>query len=203
VGVLHEVSLHWVIEQYAVKGLRIPTELCVKIGMECCIAVQNARHLERPGTRPLICPSTLLLSRDGYVRLLGPEGPLRRGEPYVGQFNYLSPEAACGLRIDERFDVYVLGAVLWELLAGRVLFKGDTDYQTVERVRQGSIPPLAVLNPEVDAQLEAILRTALAKDPADRYENVGAFAAALSRYASMRGIMATDYDLRAVIGDIG
>lgn len=199
-GVLDETSLHAVAERYRSRSRRIETDLCVKLAVECCRARERAQPANADDVRTLIVPSVFLISPDGYVRMLAPGDPRRR-EPLLGLFNYLSPEAASGLPIDERFDVYVLGAILWELLAGRVLFKGATDYNTVELVRAATIPPLAELNPTVERHLEAIVRTAVAKEPEDRYEHVAQFREALERYLADRGVVSTPYDLRAVLGD--
>ncbi|MDQ3297904.1 MAG: hypothetical protein M3619_15050 [Myxococcota bacterium] len=68
-------------------------------------------------------------------------------------------------------------------------------------MREACIPPLAGLNTEVDVQLEAIVRTALANEPADRYESPTRLAEALTRYLHTRGTVTTAYDLRAVLLD--
>ena len=57
-----------------------------------------------------------------------------------GKFSYLSPEAASGEEVDHRADVFAVGIILWEMLTGRRLFYGETDYQTVELVRQRASP---------------------------------------------------------------
>ena len=57
------------------------------------------------------------------------------------------------------------------MLTGRRLFYGETDYQTVELVRQARVPSIAALNPEVEPELEAIVRKALAREPNDRYQS--------------------------------
>ena len=72
-----------------------------------------------------------------------------------GKFSYLSPEAASGLEVDHRADVFAVGIILWEMFTGRRLFYGDTDYQTVELVRQARVPSVAALNPEIEPELEA------------------------------------------------
>ena len=98
-----------------------------------------------------------------------------------GKFSYLSPEAASGLPVDHRADVFAVGIILWELFTGKRLFYGDTDYQTVELVRQAKVPPLAPLNPEIDAELEQVVRKALASDPDDRYQNAADLGDALAQ----------------------
>jgi serine/threonine-protein kinase len=114
-------------------------------------------------------------------------------------FCYLSPEAASGLEHDQSADVFAVGAILFELLAGRILFLDETDYQTVEQVREAFVPPLTNLNPEVNSDLEAIVRTALAKNPKERYETVEQLGGALGAYLSRRGIVMSVSDLRSLL----
>ena len=72
----------------------------------------------------------------------------------------------------------MLGRILWEMLAGRPLFAGGTDYETLELVRVAHVPPLVVAS----GQLEAIVRKALAKYPRDRYQTLAELGGALGEY---------------------
>ena len=76
-----------------------------------------------------------------------------------------------------RWVVFGLGCVLWELLAGRPLFRGSTDYQSAELAGACRVPAL-----DVPADLEKIVRTALAKDPEARYQTPSQLASALTDY---------------------
>jgi serine/threonine-protein kinase len=82
----------------------------------------------------------------------------------------LSPEAALGESVDLRTDIFAVGIILWELLAGRRLFVGETDLQTVRQVQAAKIPDIKLFNPEVSRELEAILLKVLARDPRQRYQ---------------------------------
>ncbi|MGE0867907.1 MAG: hypothetical protein AB7P03_05075 [Kofleriaceae bacterium] len=90
----------------------------------------------------------------------------------------MSPEAASGLEVDHRADLFATGIVLWELLAGRRLFLGDTDYRTVELVREARVPAI-----DVDPKLDGIVRKALARDVDERFQTATAFGDALVEYA--------------------
>ena len=61
--------------------------------------------------------------------------------------SYLSPEAARGEEVDRRADIFAVGILLYEMLTGKRLFYGETDYQTVELVRNAKVPPLAAAEP--------------------------------------------------------
>ena len=102
----------------------------------------------------------------------------------VGTAAYLSPEQARGGRVDERSDIYSLGIVLYELIAGRVPFRGDSPLATAYmHILQQVVPP-SLMNAEVPAALETIVLRALAKSPEDRYERASDMASDLRRFLS-------------------
>jgi serine/threonine-protein kinase len=115
-----------------------------------------------------------------------------------GKFSYLSPEAACGLDVDHRADVFAAGIVLWELVAGRRLFLGETDYQTVELVRDARVPAVEDLDPA----LETIVRRALARDVGARFQSARDFGDALAQYASSREIKLAPAEIGKMVGDV-
>jgi serine/threonine-protein kinase len=118
-----------------------------------------------------------------------------------GKFSYLSPEAASGLPVDHRADVFAVGIILWELFTGKRLFYGDTDYQTVELVRQARIPALTQHNPEIENELEQVVRKALARDPDERYQSAADLGDALSQYLFSRRMKVTARDISALVKD--
>jgi tRNA A-37 threonylcarbamoyl transferase component Bud32 len=102
----------------------------------------------------------------------------------LGTPSYMSPEQARGevAAIDERSDVFSLGAILYELLTGRAPFEGRTATEVLEKVRAGSFPPVLTLVPEAPAELAAIAERALRAEPSERYANGEALAKELSAY---------------------
>jgi serine/threonine protein kinase len=84
---------------------------------------------------------------------------LEKSEPGIikGKFSYLSPEAAMGQEVDSRTDIFAVGIILWELLAGQRLFLGETDFQTVKKVQQALVPPISQVNRKVPPELERIV----------------------------------------------
>src|SRR5690606_9390081 len=95
-----------------------------------------------------------------------------------------------------------LGIVLWEMIAGRRLFLGETDYQTVKLVQQAEVPSLRRLNPEVDADLEAIVMKALAREPNDRYQSAREFGDALASYLFGKQLKVTSYDIANLVKEV-
>jgi serine/threonine-protein kinase len=118
-----------------------------------------------------------------------------------GKFSYLSPEAAKGEDVDHRADVFAVGIILWELFTGRRLFYGDTDYQTVELVRQARVPSIAALNPEIEPEIEQVVRKALSRDADDRYQSAGDMADALAQYLFSRRMKVTARDIANLVKD--
>ncbi|MBX3125510.1 MAG: protein kinase [Polyangiaceae bacterium] len=121
-------------------------------------------------------PPNVLITKHGEVKIVDfglakANSQLEKSEPGIikGKFSYLSPEAALGQPIDARTDIFAVGIILWELLAGRRLFIGDTDLDTVRQVQAARIPPLAQFNPAVTPELEQVVQRSLARDPAQRY----------------------------------
>jgi len=194
-------NLKALIERQKQKGRRIDTSHTIYLMIETCKALQYAHSLEHPETNePLgivhrdISPPNILLSKNGEVKVVDfglakANSQIESTDPGVvkGKFSYLSPEAASGLEVDHRADVFAIGIIMWELLTGRRLFYGDTDYQTVELVRQAKVPSIAALNPEIELELEQVVRKALAKDPDERFQSANDLGDALAQYLFSRG----------------
>ncbi len=89
----------------------------------------------------------------------------------IGTAQYLSPEQARGETVDNRSDIYSAGCLLYELLVGRPPFTGESPVSVAyQHVREMPVPP-SELDPMITPQIDAITLKALAKDPADRYQN--------------------------------
>jgi hypothetical protein len=104
----------------------------------------------------------------------------------IGTPAYMAPEQAMGLidQVDERTDVYGLGAILYHFLTLRPPFAGKTNREIVQRVLREAVVPLRQRAPEmdIDAELEAICMRCLARDPADRFANAKALADRITEY---------------------
>ena len=88
----------------------------------------------------------------------------------MGTANYMSPEQAKGTHVDARTDLWSLGAVLYEMITGRVPFHGETPTETVSLILQKEAAPLTRFTNEVPAELERIVTKALTKDREERYQ---------------------------------
>ena len=98
----------------------------------------------------------------------------------IGTVQYMSPEQAAGQQdLDGRSDLYALGCVLYEMLAGQAPFTGPTVESIIHQHLVANPPPITQLRPAVPADVAAALQRALAKTPADRFNPVAQFASAL------------------------
>src|SRR5262249_49128638 len=88
----------------------------------------------------------------------------------MGTVAYMSPEQARGVSVDQRTDIWSLGALLYEMICGRVPFEGETPTDIVVGIVQKEQPPLAVASPQVPPELDRIVRKTLRKDRDERYQ---------------------------------
>jgi len=111
----------------------------------------------------------------GLTKHLAATGGLTRTGAVLGTVDYIAPEQLEGRPVDGRVDVYALGCVLFEALTGQVPFPRDTDAAKMWAHMGAPPPPLRELAPHLPAQLEEVLRRAMAKNPEERYGSAGEF----------------------------
>ena len=206
-------DLKKLIESSRKRNEAFPLKEAIYIAIEASGGLSHAHNLIDENGQPCnivhrdISPPNILLSRDGEVKvtdfgLAKATTQISKTDPGMvkGKFSYLAPEAALGEAVDARADIFALGVVLWEMIAGRRLFYGDTDYHTVKLVQQANIPRLSHVRPaDVDEELERILDRALAREPAKRYQSAAEFSKALTQYIFKRQLAVTQYDIAALV----
>jgi serine/threonine-protein kinase len=198
------------------QGRLIAPAQAVYLMIEACKGLSYAHELTHPETdQPLhivhrdISPPNLLISKSGEVKLVDfglakANSQLEETDQGVvkGKFSYLSPEAASGQRVDHRADIFAVGIMLWEMLTGRRLFFGQNDYETVQLVREARVPSITAINPNVHPELETIIRTALARDPAERYQEAASLGDALSQYLFSRQMKVTARSIAHLVREV-
>jgi len=101
---------------------------------------------------------------------------------FVGTPGYLSPEVCLGKPVDQRSDIFSLGIVMFECLAGRMPFTDESPLGLMLEVVKAEIPDVCTLNAEVDPELSRILTRMIAKDPAERYQSCHELVADLQQH---------------------
>jgi serine/threonine-protein kinase len=183
--------------------------LTLYLMIEAAKGLYYAHTLDHPQTgEPLgivhrdVSPPNIMLSKNGEVKVV--DFGLAKANSQVentdegvvkGKFSYLSPEAALGQEVDARTDVFALGIITWEMLTGRRLFYADDPHKTIELVRAARIPSITAMNPKVDGELDAIVRKALARDPAQRTPTAADYADELSHHLFARELKVTSRDV--------
>jgi serine/threonine-protein kinase len=209
------LNLKNVLNRVLQSGRSVPTEMAVYIAMEVCKGLSHAHELATPDGEPLgivhrdISPPNILVSREGEVKitdfgLAKAAIQVETTDPGVvkGKFGYLSPEAAQGEPVDLRSDIFALGIILWEIIAGRRLFLGRTDIETLEHVRMAEVPLLTTIKDDVPARLQEIILRALARDKNHRYRSAREFGSTLADYLFSQGRSVTSYDLARLVTDL-
>jgi eukaryotic-like serine/threonine-protein kinase len=172
---------------------RIPVPHAVYIAARIAEGLAFAHSLCGDEGRPLnivnrdVSPSNVRLSYDGEVKLLdfGIAQALMKFTSEIGvlkgKFSYMSPEQIRGMPLDARTDVFSAGIILHEMLTTEKLFRGDTEFALMEKVRKAEIDPPSKYNRRVTDELDTIVLRALARDVEDRYQSSAAFGADLDR----------------------
>jgi eukaryotic-like serine/threonine-protein kinase len=172
-------------------GTRIPVPHAVYVAAMVARGLHYAHSFVDGEGRPLtlvnrdVSPANIRVGYDGAVKLLdfGIARTMLKAESEIGELkgklSYMSPEQIRGLPLDARSDIFSLGIVLHELLTTHKLFRGDTDFTLMERVRSAEVTPPSKLNPRVPEALDAAVMRALCRDPNGRYQTAADLAADL------------------------
>jgi serine/threonine protein kinase len=170
---------------------RIPVPHAVYIAARIAEGLHFAHTLAGPDGRPLnivnrdVSPSNVRMSYDGDVKILdfGIAQALMKFTSEIGilkgKFSYMSPEQIRGMPLDARTDIFSTGIILHEMLTTEKLFRGDTEFALMEKVRKAEVQQPSGFNRRVTPELDAISLKALARDVADRYQTSAQLAADL------------------------
>jgi len=174
------------LQKHSKKPNLLPQSQLTEIIYNTCYALD---YIHQKGYVHLdIKPSNIMLtSRDevklmdfGISRILNQEFEQKKKGVVLGTPAYMSPEQASGRSsIDQQSDIFSLGVVLYELLAGKKPFEGKDAHETVYRITNIEPAPLTKYLPDVGSGLEYIVQRALEKDKADRYQTILELAEAL------------------------
>lgn len=171
------------LEQHTTPDTLLPVHEVLDIAFKCCNALEYA-HFHGLVHRD-IKPANLLLRDDGEVKLtdfgaaMSQNGDVTQLAGLMGSPAYMSPEQIREEKLTHQSDMFSLGVVLYELLTGQKPFQGESDYATIYKIGAEDPVPVRVLRPDLPAALDDIVRTALAKKPANRFATWAEFADAI------------------------
>ncbi len=134
-----------------------------------------------------IKPANIMIDQDGTPRIMdfgiaAMSGQVDPAETMHGTPVYMAPERLQNKSASESADVFSLGMLLYEMLAGRPAVTGSSTFEIMHKIANEPFQPPSALNPDVDEQLDDIVLKALLKDDAERYESAAALRQALGEY---------------------
>jgi len=170
------------LEAYSQQGRHAPWHLLAAIAIECLHAL-SASHgrvdregLPAPVFHRDVTPPNILLGLNGITKLsdFGLARAMDRARmtaPHIvkGKLSYLAPELTRDVLPTPQSDIYSLGVVLWQALAGQKLFKGQSNAEVLLAARRRDIPPLCTIRDDLPQALLDIVDCALKRDPAERF----------------------------------
>jgi serine/threonine protein kinase len=180
-------DLKAVLQRLKSQRKQFPVDLALWVAAEICDALDYAHRRTGTDGHPLhivhrdVSPSNVMMGAAGEVKLLDFGIARARGGLHQsisgtlqGKFSYMSPEQAEGLHLDARSDVFSTGLVLYEMLTGLRPLEGESETETLRRVRQARVPPPSAHRPDLPPEVDALVLRALAASPDARYATAGA-----------------------------
>ncbi len=182
------------------KDLALGIENIVYIVSRICAGLDYSHHLKDLQGKPLniihrdINPQNILVTYEGQVKIIdfgiakaASHNTQTKENLIKGKLAYMSPEQANGMQIDHRSDIFSTGIILYELLADRRMFTGETMH-VLSLVRDAKFAPPEEVILDLPSKLKEILHRSLAKDPNERYQTAGEMQADIEEFMFERSM---------------
>jgi serine/threonine-protein kinase len=185
----------------------IPFPVTMNLLIQVLDALDHAHNCRDENGKPLgiihrdVSPPNIIVSNTGVVKLID-FGVAKAASSSMqtqvgtvkGKFSYMAPEYLGG-KLDHRVDLWAVGAIAHELLTNRRLFEADDDFKVIDMVRSAKISPPSRYNEDVPPDLDAVVMTALERDPARRWQTAAAMRTALANAAAELQTVVTNAQL--------
>ncbi|NOK01433.1 MULTISPECIES: serine/threonine-protein kinase [unclassified Myxococcus] len=201
-------------QEAAEHGHRVPLGITLRVLVEACRGLDAAHRAVDEAGRPLrivhrdFTPDNIHVGVNGAVKVIdfgiAKADALGSGtEPGIlkGKFFYMSPEMIAGKPVDHRADLFAAGVMLYEQLCGRRPFTGLSADEVLGRIAEGRPKPPTAFDPSVPSALELVCLTALAREPAARFDSLEDFIAAIESIGGAAE-MATPEQLAAYVDSL-
>jgi len=148
----------------------LPVEQALAVAEQAAEALGCAHgagilHRDVKPSNIMVTPSGVVKVLDfGIAKVLGEKTELTRDGTFLGTLSYASPEQCDGVQLDARTDIYSLGVVLYEMLAGRLPFEADTPLSLIKRIATEKPPDLVLFNPAVPVPVGRLVERMIEKD---------------------------------------
>jgi len=176
------------------KQIYMPVEFALYIAHEACKGLAYAHEKTDLRGHPYgivhrdMSPSNVLVSYEGEIKIA--DFGIAKAEQNTyntadgvlkGKFEYMSPEQARGEKVDPRSDLFSVGILLYEMLTGRRLFKGESDVATLEAIKAADVKPPSASSPRIPGHIDHLVLKALAQDSDERFQSAADMQQAIRR----------------------
>lgn len=196
---VHGKNLKQIVQALESENRKLPVEFIAYIIKEVANGLDYAhKAIDIHTNQPLniihrdISPQNIMVSYNGEIKVIdfgiaksATKLELTGSGTLKGKFGYMSPEQVRGEAMDNRADLFSLGVVSWELLANKRLFASETELETIDKVKLGSIPDLSELNDPKYTELIAIVNRCLANDKEKRFSTGQEISEAINIFLSV------------------
>lgn len=189
---VHGVSLSRLLKQEALQF--VPARVAAAIVSQVLLGLHAAHEARGEGGEPLelvhrdVSPQNIMVCKDGVARIVDfgiakAKARSHQTDPGMlkGKVGYMAPEQVTLQSVDRRADVFAVGVVLWELLAGRRLFSGDSPAASVQKLLHSEIDLPSRRVPDLPPLLDRVVLQALARPAGERFQSARAMAEALDQ----------------------
>jgi serine/threonine-protein kinase len=200
------VTLAQIAHRVSQTGLQVPRKISLRMILDALAGLHAAHELTDEMGKPLgvvhrdVSPQNILIGVDGAARIT--DFGVARTTNHAndtkigtlkGKVAYMAPEQIRQEAIDRRADLFAMGVILWEVLAGRPLFRADTKFDTIVRALNAPVPRLRDTVFGISDALDELSAKALARPPGERFQTAVEMAEAIEQVA--KGSIATSREV--------